>query len=326
MPDAAGAAAQQRRTRLWPARRAAGSRTARPALLVHAHACMAVQVTSGGCAAIHTADMRRAVSISFYPEGYDWVESTPAVLSAGYAGKLAAVRRAVLGRGLSVAARPGAARAQWCAAARMPQTSSTCPTASAWFVPAAASQVVSAVGTCAAGLLLPPPLVRCTSLSTSVLPCHIALVQWRFSSSATSSSARGSCVPRWGGSAEKLVLCDTCAPVPGKVHHFAVGCAIAGGAGPWGGGGHGRPSLGCAVAALRCFGWAAAPVHARTIRHTIHLVPSACSDAALAAVGGERHDPGRGRRHRAGAPAPAAQRQARAAAAAAGTGGGGGAG
>lgn len=32
------------------------------------------------------ADMRRAVSFTFYPEGYDWVEPQPTVLSEGHAG------------------------------------------------------------------------------------------------------------------------------------------------------------------------------------------------------------------------------------------------
>jgi vacuolar protein sorting-associated protein 13A/C len=45
-----------------------------------------VQVASGATVPIHTADMRRAVSFTFYPEGYEWVEPQPTVLSEGHAG------------------------------------------------------------------------------------------------------------------------------------------------------------------------------------------------------------------------------------------------
>lgn len=34
------------------------------------------------------ADMRQAVSFTFYPEGYDWVEPTPTLLSEGHSGVL----------------------------------------------------------------------------------------------------------------------------------------------------------------------------------------------------------------------------------------------
>ncbi|KAL4443584.1 hypothetical protein ABPG75_011321 [Micractinium tetrahymenae] len=46
-----------------------------------------VQVASGATVPIHTADMRRVVSFTFYPEGYEWVEPAPAVLSEGYSGR-----------------------------------------------------------------------------------------------------------------------------------------------------------------------------------------------------------------------------------------------
>lgn len=45
-----------------------------------------MHVGSGDRAAVYTADMRRQVSFTFYPEGYDWVESTPALLSQGLSG------------------------------------------------------------------------------------------------------------------------------------------------------------------------------------------------------------------------------------------------
>ncbi|KAL4858517.1 Vacuolar protein sorting-associated protein 13C [Chlorella vulgaris] len=45
-----------------------------------------VQVPSGETVSIHTVDMRKVVSFSFYPEGYDWVEPTPAILSEGCSG------------------------------------------------------------------------------------------------------------------------------------------------------------------------------------------------------------------------------------------------
>lgn len=41
------------------------------------------RVPSGGRVAVHTADMRRAVSFTIYPDGYDWAEASPAVLSTG---------------------------------------------------------------------------------------------------------------------------------------------------------------------------------------------------------------------------------------------------
>ncbi|KAL4447306.1 hypothetical protein ABPG77_007339, partial [Micractinium sp. CCAP 211/92] len=46
-----------------------------------------VQVASGDTVAIHTADMRRVVSFTFYPEGYEWVEPAPTVLSEGHSGR-----------------------------------------------------------------------------------------------------------------------------------------------------------------------------------------------------------------------------------------------
>ena len=45
-----------------------------------------LQVAAGGAAAIHTADLRRVTSFSLYPEGYDWVERSPVVLSEGHSG------------------------------------------------------------------------------------------------------------------------------------------------------------------------------------------------------------------------------------------------
>lgn len=46
-----------------------------------------MQVGSGDRVAVYTADMRRRVSFTFYPEGYDWVESTPSLLSEGLSGR-----------------------------------------------------------------------------------------------------------------------------------------------------------------------------------------------------------------------------------------------
>jgi hypothetical protein len=43
---------------------------------------LSAKPSSSTCA----ADMRRAVSFTFYPEGYDWVEPTPTLLSEGYSG------------------------------------------------------------------------------------------------------------------------------------------------------------------------------------------------------------------------------------------------
>ena len=45
-----------------------------------------VEIACGGYMPIHTADMRRAVSFTFYPEGYDWVESNPTIITEGFAG------------------------------------------------------------------------------------------------------------------------------------------------------------------------------------------------------------------------------------------------
>lgn len=40
---------------------------------------------SGGRAAVYAADMRGAVSLQLYPDGYEWVEPRPLPISYGYA-------------------------------------------------------------------------------------------------------------------------------------------------------------------------------------------------------------------------------------------------
>lgn len=143
--------------------------------------------------ALPAADMRRVVSFTFYPEGYEWVEPAPTVLSEGYSGGwvggwgahvshgLFATRErwwpaGNCGRGLRTRAPrpglPGPARAvpTW----RHPRVAapsqaaavggSSCPTASAWPVP---------------GPLRP----------------------WRCLCSAASSGAPGCWGPRWEGRA-----------------------------------------------------------------------------------------------------------------------------
>ena len=42
-------------------------------------------VPSGGRAAVYAADMRGAVSLQLYPDGYEWVEPRPLPISYGYA-------------------------------------------------------------------------------------------------------------------------------------------------------------------------------------------------------------------------------------------------
>ncbi|KAL4527774.1 hypothetical protein Ndes2437A_g02912 [Nannochloris sp. 'desiccata'] len=42
------------------------------------------RVPSGGQVAIHTADVRKTVSFTLYPEGYDWADASPAILSTGF--------------------------------------------------------------------------------------------------------------------------------------------------------------------------------------------------------------------------------------------------
>ena len=50
--------------------------------LVHLSRCLPT-LTRGAPAA---ADMRKVVSFSFYPEGYEWTEPTPTILSEGHSG------------------------------------------------------------------------------------------------------------------------------------------------------------------------------------------------------------------------------------------------
>ncbi|KFM29234.1 Vacuolar protein sorting-associated protein 13A [Auxenochlorella protothecoides] len=42
-----------------------------------------LRVRSGQCAPVHGADLRSAVSFSFYPDGYEWMEAAPALAAAG---------------------------------------------------------------------------------------------------------------------------------------------------------------------------------------------------------------------------------------------------
>jgi hypothetical protein len=42
------------------------------------------RVASGGHIAIHTADVRKTVSFTLYPDGYDWADASPAILSSGF--------------------------------------------------------------------------------------------------------------------------------------------------------------------------------------------------------------------------------------------------
>ena len=39
---------------------------------------------SGVCQPVYSADMRHSISLQFYPDGYDYVESDPTPLSQGY--------------------------------------------------------------------------------------------------------------------------------------------------------------------------------------------------------------------------------------------------
>lgn len=43
----------------------------------------ASEVGIGGTVAVHTADVRQPISFTFYPEGYDWAEPSPATLARG---------------------------------------------------------------------------------------------------------------------------------------------------------------------------------------------------------------------------------------------------
>lgn len=49
-----------------------------------AEAKLSERVPSGGQVAIHTADARKTVSFTLYPEGYDWADASPAILSTGF--------------------------------------------------------------------------------------------------------------------------------------------------------------------------------------------------------------------------------------------------
>jgi hypothetical protein len=42
------------------------------------------RIPSGGQVAVHTADVRKMVSFTLYPEGYDWADASPAILSTGF--------------------------------------------------------------------------------------------------------------------------------------------------------------------------------------------------------------------------------------------------
>lgn len=49
------------------------------------------QLASGGHINIYTADMRRQVLLQFYPDGYEWAEDNPVLISEGYSSHSAGV-------------------------------------------------------------------------------------------------------------------------------------------------------------------------------------------------------------------------------------------
>ena len=55
----------------------------RPEAQGQAIAKLSERVPSGGIVPVHTANMSRVVSFTLYPDGYDWAEASPAVLSTG---------------------------------------------------------------------------------------------------------------------------------------------------------------------------------------------------------------------------------------------------
>lgn len=67
---------------VWEDARAGGGRRGSGAELVSRQT---VQVGSGQHVQVHTANVRCQVSITFYPEGYDWADAGPALITQGFA-------------------------------------------------------------------------------------------------------------------------------------------------------------------------------------------------------------------------------------------------